>query len=215
MNIVIIPGFLGYPEEKTFEELELQLTRLGHKVIKIAWPNFPNNLENYCFTQTIEYSSKILNHLVMQDTIILGFSMGGVIACHLANIFSPKKLGFVVSPYQAGSEDDLEGEYKSWKELGYRDITSSRFGDLKIPFSFIEDARKYNGLTIVPNIKCPILFIVGQRDEKVPVSVTRKLYEKANDPKVWHEIPDMEHKYQYQSEILPKVNKIVIEFVEE
>jgi hypothetical protein len=36
MNIVIIPGFTGYPEEKTFVDLEKHLHMSGHTVIKIA-----------------------------------------------------------------------------------------------------------------------------------------------------------------------------------
>jgi len=38
MNVIIIPGFMGYPEEELFQNLGEILTKLGHKVIKIAWP---------------------------------------------------------------------------------------------------------------------------------------------------------------------------------
>lgn len=214
MNIVIIPGFTGYPEEKTFENLEIELTQRGHTVIKIAWPNFPDNLEEYNFTNTIAHIRKTLDKLDPEETIILGFSLGGVIACHLASTFGPKKLGLIVSPYQAGSEDDLQGKYKSWKEIGYRDLTSSRYGSLRIPFSFIEDARRYNALETISDIHCPILFVVGEKDDKVPNNVTKKLFDKANEPKEWILIKDMEHKYQYQPEILKTVNENIIKFVE-
>lgn len=215
MNVIIIPGFTGYPDEKTFEDLTRALTNKGHKVIKLAWPNFPNELGGYNFTNTIKYTQEILKNLEPSNTVILGFSMGGVIACHLAKEFNPKRLGLVVSPYQAGSEDDLAGKYKDWKEKGYRDITSSRFGDLRIPFSFIEDAKKYNALEMIDKIECPILFIVGENDNKVPKNVTRKLHDKASNPKEWIEIKDMEHKYQYQPKILKKVNEYILRFISE
>jgi len=213
MNIVLIPGFTGYPEEKTFIDLETDLVANGHKVIKIAWPNFPDNLQSYNFTSTIEHVGNILNELNMNETVILGFSMGGVIACHLAKIFKPYKLGLIVTPYQAGSEDDLQGKYKNWKELGYINLTSSRFGNLRIPFSFIEDARKYNSLETISEIKCPILFIVGEKDDKIPNNVTRKLFDKANEPKQWVKVDGMEHKYQYQPDMLKKVNLFIIDFI--
>jgi len=113
MNILIIPGFTGYPEEKTFEELTKQLINDGHNVIKIAWPYFPDKLGKYSFTETLSHTRSMLKTLNLNETIILGFSMGGIIACYLAKEFKPKKLGLIVTPYQAGSEDDLEGKYKN------------------------------------------------------------------------------------------------------
>lgn len=213
MNIIIIPGLIGYPEEKTFEDLTVLLEQQRHTVMKIAWPHFPTDLSKYNFTSTLDYAREVSKKLDMKETVILGFSMGGVIATQLASEFHPKKLGLMVTPYQAGSEDDLEGKYKDWKESGYRDITSSRFGELRIPFTFIEDARKYNALETITNVNCPVLFVVGKNDDKVPNHVTRKLYDKAKEPKQWIEFPDMEHKYQYQPEMLEKVNKVLVDYI--
>lgn len=169
MNIIIIPGFTGYPEEKTFEDLGEALTAKGHNVIKIAWPNLPDNLDKYNFTETINHASKVIEGLDgKENLVILGFSMGGVIATVLAKKFNPLKLGLTVSPYQAGSEDDLAGKYNEWKNTGKRELTSSRFGKLVIPFSFIEDAQKYNALEVIPYIICPKMFIAGEEDTKVP-----------------------------------------------
>lgn len=119
----------------------------------------------------------------------------------------------IASPYQAGSEDDLAGKYKEWQTNGHRDIVSSKFGELKIPFSFIQDARQYNALELIFQIHCPTLFIAGENDDKVPVNVTKKLFDKANEPKEWHLIPEMEHKYKHQPDKLKQVNKIIVDFI--
>ena len=214
MTIIIIPGFTGYPEEITFQDLEKVLVAKGHHVLKIVWPHFPQELEQYSFTNTINSARNILGKIKDKDLIILGFSMGGIIATVLATEFRPKKLGLIVSPYQAGNEDDLAGKYKEWKVSGSRRITSSKFGELDIPFSFLEDAQKYNALKLISKIDCPKLFIAGEQDTKVPVNVSRKLFDAADEPKVWFQIPAMEHKYQYQPEILKKVNEIIANFVE-
>lgn len=215
MKIIIIPGFIGYPEEITFKDLEQALTAKGHSVIKIAWPHFPQELDKYSFTATVVHARKILKSIKNEDLVILGFSMGGIIATLLATEFKPKKLGLIVSPYQAGSEDDLAGKYKEWKDVGYRELTSSKFGELKIPFSFIEDAQKYNALDLISEVSCPKLFIAGEKDVKVPLNVSRKLFEEANLPKEWHQIPNMVHKYQYQAEMLKKVNEIIVAFIKD
>jgi pimeloyl-ACP methyl ester carboxylesterase len=214
MNIVIIPGFTGYPEETTFKDLGETLTNKGHNVIKVEWPNFPEELDNYNFTNTINHVLSIAEEIEKDDLIIFGFSMGGIIATVAAAKLKPMKLGLIVSPYQAGTEDDLAGKYKEWKETGYMELTSSKYGKLKIPFSFIEDAQKYNALKIIPDVKCPKLFIAGDADTKVPFGISKKLFEAAKEPKSWHQIPNMEHKYQYKPTILKKVNEIIMDFIE-
>lgn len=214
MNIVIIPGFTDYPEGKCFLKLTETLVEQGHNVIKVNWPHFPNELSKYCITDTIEYSSNLLNTIENKDLVILGFSMGGIIATILATKFNAAKLGLIVSPYQAGSEDDLAGKYASWKENGVREVETTTFGKLLIPFSFIEDAKKYNALDYISQCKASKLFVVGEKDTNVPMSATRKLYEKAKEPKQWHQILEMKHRYQHQPEKLEIVNQLILEFIE-
>ena len=214
MKIVIIPGFIDSPEGKCFPDLERLFNDNGHTVINIAWPHFPSELDKYSITSTLEYAREILKNINCEDLVILGFSMGGIIATILANEFKPKKLGLIVSPYQAGTDDDLEGKYKEWKEMGYRVLTTKKFGELNIPFSFIEDARKYNALDVIGQITCPKLFIVAENDDKVSREASTKLYEKAREIKEWKLIQGMEHKYQYQPEMLKRVNEILMAFVD-
>ncbi|GAB4149256.1 MAG: hypothetical protein OHK0017_13010 [Patescibacteria group bacterium] len=213
MNIVIIPGFTGYPEEKTFEDLDVELTVAGHNIIKIAWPYFPEDLRKYSLSETLQYTRSVVSELDPHQTVILGFSMGGIVACFVAKEFKPKKLGLIVTPSQAGSADDLSGKYKNWMDNGYRDLTSSKFGKLRIPFSFIQDAQQYNVLDVISEINCPVMFIAGEDDSRVPVEICRRIYDKANHPKFWHEISKMEHKYQYQTEKLVAVNRIIQQFI--
>lgn len=214
MKVVIIPGFVDSPEGTCFLDLEKLLINKGHTVIKIAWPFFPNELDKYSITSTINYARSVLKDINPKDLIILGFSMGGIIAAILAAEFKPKKLGLIISPYQAGTDDDLEGKYKEWKELGYRILTTKKFGSLQIPFSFIEDARKYNALDVISLVTCPKLFIVAENDDKVSREASTKLYEKACEMKEWKLVPGMEHKYQYQPEMLKKVNEILVKFID-
>jgi esterase/lipase len=213
MNVIIIPGFIGHPDEITFQALGSTLESKGHTVTKIAWPHLPDNLPEYSFSKTIAHAQTIIGELDNDNLALLGFSMGGIVAALLATEFKPQKLGLIVSPYQAGSADDLAGKYKDWQESGWREVISSRFGKLDVPFSFIIDAQKYNALEYMPDVHCPVLFVVGEKDDKVPMAVTRKLFEKTHEPKVWHQISGMEHKYQYQPEILNEVNRIIVEFV--
>jgi len=215
MNIIMIPGLMGHPQETVFKDLKEQLINLGHKVYILAWPNFPDRLTEYNFTNTINSASQEIERIGTSDLVIMGVSMGGIIATYLARKYSPQKLVLAVSPDQAGTEDDLANKYKNWMESGYRELKSSIHGLLSIPFSFIEDAKKYNALNYIPKVNCPILFIVGEKDEKIKLSVSTTLFEAANEPKYWDLVPNMQHRYQYQEGMLPIVNKKIIDFIEE
>ncbi len=137
MNVIIIPGFTSATDNISFRDLSEELSAKGYSVIKVAWPFLPENLNKYNFTNTINYASEVVSKLGNSDITLLGFSMGGIIATKLATLFPTKRLGLIVSPYQAGSEDDLAGKYKEWKDLGYRVVNSSKYGDLRIPFSYL------------------------------------------------------------------------------
>ena len=214
MHILIVPGFLGHPGEVAFKELKATLEGKGSQVIELAWPHFADNLSKYSFRETIAYARRVITDLRSRDLAILGFSMGGIIATVLASEFQPTKLGLIVSPYHVGNEEDLAGKYRDWQTTGYRDVISSMHGQLRVPFSFVEDAQRYNALDYIDRVDCPVLFVVGEKDDKNPLAVTRKLFEKANEPKDWHEIPGMQHRYQYQSQaMLETVNRLLVDFI--
>lgn len=58
-------------------------------------------------------------------------------------------------------------------------------------------ARKYDSLSLIERVRSPILFIHGQFDMTIPVSMGRKLYEAAQAPKEFYEIPGAGHNDTY------------------
>ena len=137
MKVFIIPGFTSYPENKTYSELLIELRFQGYDATVLPWPFFPDELDKYCLTATLNSARKILKGIHKEPFIILGFSMGGIIASQLAVEFHPNKLGLIVSPYKVGCEDDWEPKLSEWQKQGFLMVTSSKFGELKMPFSFI------------------------------------------------------------------------------
>lgn len=212
--IILIPGFGEYPETKTFVELNKIFQVNGFKTEIIAWPHYPSNLEKYSMSETLKFLRELLTKRLSENYEISMHtnSMGGILGIILATEFEITRLSMTVTPYQAGTEDDLAGKYKNWKETGFREFTSSMYGTLKIPFSFIEDARKYNALDYITKVNCPKLFIAGKKDSNVPWETSKKLFDSAPEPKYWHLIEDMEHRFQYQEDKLSLVNEIILDF---
>ncbi|MFH1991994.1 MAG: alpha/beta hydrolase [Pseudomonadota bacterium] len=56
---------------------------------------------------------------------------------------------------------------------------------------------KYDSLALIDRIRAPILFIHGQYDLTIPVTMARQLYDKAHAPKEFYEIPGADHNDTY------------------
>jgi fermentation-respiration switch protein FrsA (DUF1100 family) len=73
------------------------------------------------------------------------------------------------------------------------DMMQLYFPFLKPPAS----AVKYDSLSLIDKINSPLLFIHGQFDRTIPVSMARRLFEKARAVKEFYEIPGADHNDTY------------------
>ena len=58
-------------------------------------------------------------------------------------------------------------------------------------------AVKYDSLSLIHKIKSPLLFIHGQFDQTIPISMARRLFEKAHSDKEFYEIQGADHNDTY------------------
>lgn len=105
--------------------------------------------------------------LAGRDIVIFGESLGGAVACWLAQRQTPRAL-VVASTFT--SVPDLGAEVYSF--LPVRLL--SRF--------------KYNTLECLPQVNAPVMVIHSPRDDIVPFSHGRKLFDAARDPKEFLEV---------------------------
>lgn len=74
----------------------------------------------------------------------------------------------------------------------------------KIRSQFWRDVENYNLLELIKKIHCPVLFIHGAKDEKVPVSEMEAYFEAANEPKDKIIIEGANHNFEPNREELYK-----------
>lgn len=213
MHILIIPGFTSYPEDETHLSLMEQLRDEGHQTTLVNWPHIPNHMDRYSMSETLKQAREVAKGIDTNDLIIIGYSMGGIIATELAAKINPSKLVLIVSSYQVGNEEDLAGKYKEWMQTRQRVVKSSKYGELTVPFSFVEDAQQYNALETIRDVHCPVLFLVAGADDKISRSISERFYAAANAPKEWKIIPGMQHKFKYQEGMVEKVSRAILEFI--
>jgi len=74
------------------------------------------------------------------------------------------------------------------------DIMQRYFPFFKPPMT---STVKYDSLSLIDKITSPLLFIHGQFDQTIPVSMARRLFEKARSFKEFYEIPGADHNDTY------------------
>jgi fermentation-respiration switch protein FrsA (DUF1100 family) len=56
---------------------------------------------------------------------------------------------------------------------------------------------KYDSLGLIEQVQSPLLFIHGEFDRTIPISMSRRLYDKARAPKFFYAIPGADHNDTY------------------
>lgn len=82
--------------------------------------------------------------------------------------------------------NEVMGAQSKWEKLDKKGISEKvrQNGELiKIGPQFWTDFNNYNLLESIKRIDCPILFIHGSKDDKVPISEMEAYFENANEPR--------------------------------
>lgn len=102
-----------------------------------------------------------------RDIVVFGESLGGAVGCWLARRHTPRAL-------------ILASTFTSVPDLG---AEVYRFLPVRLLSRF-----KYNTLECLPNVAAPVLVIHSPRDDIIPFSHGKRLYEAAREPKEFLEI---------------------------
>ncbi len=118
------------------------------------------------------------NDMDSRHIVYFGRSLGAAVAVDLAVHRPP--LGLI-----------LESPFASARDM-------ARLAFPLLPLHLLV-RRKYDTLSKIDKVSCPLLLIHGERDEIVPPSQGLKLYERANEPKNLSVIPGTGHNDLYQT----------------
>jgi fermentation-respiration switch protein FrsA (DUF1100 family) len=108
-----------------------------------------------------------------QRLVFLGRSLGSAVAVQLATEFTPAGL-ILECPL-----------------LSTRDMSKVVFRYVRIPPALIR--QKFDNLSKIHDIRCPIMILHGDRDGTVPFEHGRRLFQAAPSPKRFHRIPGADH----------------------
>lgn len=185
--ILIIHGFAGgtYDEEELANYLELNRT---FDVYQFTLPGHDKNLSKTNYRSWIESSEKKIEWLIdngYKTIYVIGHSMGGVIATHIASKYSEVKKLVLAAPAfkylnvvneKLNIGKSLKDAPKIIKTYGGDEIIA-RFLKLNLTSvrEFMDLVKKYYDCP--SKVYCPILIIQGKNDNLVPVSSSKYVYD--------------------------------------
>lgn len=185
--VLIIHGFAGgtYDQEYLANYLELNqkldvysFTLPGHDV---------KSREKATCTSWIEESEKHLNFLLengYKTIYLVGHSMGGVIACHLATKYKEVKKIVLAAPafthLASPKEGGILGAIGKSPELIKSYSTDEFFTRVrKLPITAVKEffklIEKYQNT--IEEIKIPVMILHGTKDQIVPLTSSQEIFE--------------------------------------
>jgi len=122
----------------------------------------------------------------------VGLSMGGLVGCHIA------AEGLVDAFVSWSAPVDFASGFA--EERAKNTVGKSLGGNLD---SFMQDIMKYNPIRVTPNIAVPVLAVAGEKDEMVPPSQARLLFDSTGGAKSLYMIGGADHVFSnHQSEVI-------------
>lgn len=222
--VLLLHGLKGYKEEMQYSSLARDFLEKGITSVRFDASGFGESegdfQKDYRLSNYIKDTCMIYEYIIHKGWVdkgrvgVMGHSLGGAVVLIIASKYPHIKAVVSVStPDIFATRDELGKKIKGWMKKGFIEIDSSKVGGkIKIPFSYVLDAVKYDVRKYALKVKCPKLFIIGLDDTTVVPDQTKTVFNSAQEPKDLIEFNGMRHDYKNQPKILKKVNIEIVRF---
>ncbi|MBU1104273.1 lysophospholipase [Candidatus Parcubacteria bacterium] len=217
--VILVHGFTGdlHGPDNIFEKLSKKLQQLDYAVIRFSFRGTPPSEGEYVdmiVDKQVEDLKKVIEHaksLGYFNIALLGESMGGSIVAKAYDQF----LKAVIFWYPAF--DFVDTAFKNYlTDESQRKLVEQGFlleEGFKVGKQFIDEIPDVNLFNRMGEIKCPILFLHGDKDSEVPYQQSEKAFQIANDLKEIHIIKGADHCFSNeQDEVVDLTAKFLQRF---
>ena len=206
--IVTIHGF-GKRLHTEFDPFAAYFEKRRYTVIQfdIYDLNDPNDADPQVW---IERCEKKLLEVTKQyeHVIVIGFSMGGVIASYLASIFTIDQLILVAPAFEyISAHTVLEYGVKAVKNIYQNQPQKEEKPSSKQTSAFTEIVNTYR--ESIASVNCPVLLLHGLKDEVIPLSSSLNAYQKIKGKHRLICFEDGKHRMLYDNTIQETIFPII------
>ena len=190
-TLVIFHGNAGHLSNRIYKLNELY--KLDINILLISWRGFSGNkgspTENNLYKDA-KAAIKWLNEggISNNQIILYGESLGSGVAVEVGKENNFNSI-ILESPFTS-----IENSAKIYYPY--------------LPVRFILKDR-YDSISKIKMINIPILIMHGEKDDVVPFSMGKELFEKANSPKQSYFTPDDDHMMEFNSSLLKNIKDFI------
>jgi len=190
-TLVIFHGNAGHLSNRIYKLNELY--KLDINILLISWRGFSGNkgspTENNLYTDAAAAIKWLNKEGVNNNQIILyGESLGSGVAVEIGKENNFNSI-ILESPFTS-----IENSAKIYYPY--------------LPVSLLLKDR-YDSINKIKMINTPILIMHGEKDDVVPFSMGKELFEKANSPKQSYFTPHDDHMMEFNSSLLQKIKDFI------
>jgi uncharacterized protein len=184
MRYLYLHGFASGPSSKKGIAFEEHFAPLGIRIerLDLRVPSF-EHLRLSAMIETVRgelaqtVSSGSSSAQVDGKTVLIGSSLGGLTAAHVA-VGDPRIAAVVLlaPAFQLARRwrEALGPAWQDWQRTGWREVTDYTTGrPARVDFGFVEDVARVD--VGFPDVICPTLILHGRHDDTVPIEGSREL----------------------------------------
>ena len=219
---VLCPGYLDPKDYRGIAGLAEELCSLGYTAVRFdpmgTWDS-GGSISDYTMTQCLEDVRSVLGFMLdrtkYKRILIGGHSKGGTVSILYAARDPRVSLVLGIMPSLG------LGQHEEWRKAGARVSERDLPGDeskkreFKVPYSYAEDEERYDVVKEVKNVKVPVILVAGELDTTVPPNDVKRIFDSANEPKMFVVLPGIGHDYRHSDEEVKIVNGKVLELVQQ
>lgn len=209
----------GFSAKKEDNEYFIQYLKKHHNIdlYTFTLPGHEEDKVTYVsYQKWLDKAEKEFLSLKSKKVILIGHSMGAIIAAHLASMHSVKKLILLSPAYYFGSlkqnEEDLKNIFKNKKgDTGFEGCFSKmKHVSLR---SFMEYIKlSHIGRHDISNITCPVLIMHGDKDPVIRLKSSEYVLKKLKSKKEFVLIKDVRHQL-FKSAKKEMISKYIYDYI--
>jgi alpha-beta hydrolase superfamily lysophospholipase len=218
---VLCPGFLDSKDYRHLVILADRLCEEGFTVVRFdpigVWESL-GDISEYTMTQYLEDIRSVLEYMLHPGTyrqvLLGGHSRGGQMSILYAARDARITHVLGIMPSYGPIDGDRREE---WERTGVcvsgRDVPGDENGKIeyRVPFGHVLDRDRYDVIEDLKKVHVPVLLFSGGQDDIVPSRIVEDIYDAANEPKCYVEIPEARHDYRFDESVIRAVNDVILE----
>lgn len=218
---VLCPGFLDSKDYRHLVMLADRLCEEGFTVVRFdpigVWES-SEDISEYTMTQYLKDIRSVLEYMLERGTyrqvLLGGHSRGG----QMSILYAARDARITHVLGIMPSYGPIEGVWREeWEHTGMciesREVPGdeNRKAEYHVPFSHVLDRDRYDLIEDLKNVHVPVLLFSGGQDDIVPSRIVNDIYDAANEPKCYVEIPEARHDYRFDTSVVTAVNDVILE----